>query len=307
VSLGRSTLHVPLYVGAALLVEAIALVVPRHKQLTLGALSGLAIGTVGFATEWMWSRAFMPLGWSGDMLPEAIVVVAVAGTAAGTLGGCIGRALSDDDIPRQPTPRLAFALAWFGLVAAIGVALPMTAHRDWNADLAFQPAAQDTAYLTVHLHPDDAADGAAWFDVLWWQGSPDGQDGGFEITDFVRQGDGGFVTAARVHVAGPGKTLVRLHTGTSVQSVPVHLPEDTAIPADGVPAVDGTRTFAPDKRILQREARTDNVNLERAAYVVLALIATAWIAVLSWGLRRLERPPTVVDLREARDRVLVAD
>ena len=57
-----------------------------------------------------------------------------------------------------PVPvRLAFGLAWLGVIGAIGIALPMTAHRDWTADLAFQPAGQDTAYLTVHLHPADAA------------------------------------------------------------------------------------------------------------------------------------------------------
>jgi hypothetical protein len=50
-----------------------------------------------------------------------------------------------------------------------------------------------------------------------------------------------------------------------------------------------------DKRILQREAKTDNVNLERAAYVVLAAIAAAWMAVICWGLARIERPASSYD------------
>ena len=125
--------------------------------------------------------------------------------------------------------------------------------------------------------------------MLWWQGAPNGERGGSEITDLTRQADGGYRTDAPIHVAGAGKTLLRLHTGTSVQSVPIALPEDNAIPADAVPAIASTRTFAPDKRILQREARTDNVNLERAAYAVLAAIAVAWLAVLSSGLVRLDR------------------
>jgi hypothetical protein len=291
-ALGRTSLHVPLYLVSAALVEVVALVVPRTRQLTFGAIAGLAIGTVGFASEWAWSRAFMPLGWSGDMLPEAVAVVALTGVAAGTLGGLVGRALSAEPVERQRAPRGVSIAAWLGVVAAIGFALPMTAHREWSALLTFTPASQGTANLTVHLDPLDAAEGASWFDVLWWQGSPDGEDGGSAITELVRQPDGGYTTTEPVHVAGSGKTLLRLHSGTSVQSVPVYLPEDTAIPAPGVPAVDERRGFVADKRILQREATTDNVNLERIAYAVLALIAAAWMGVISWGLVRLERPPT---------------
>jgi hypothetical protein len=223
------------------------------------------------------------------MLPEAVVVVAITGLAAGTLGGLAGRAIGPDTVARQRSPRAVSVLAWIGVVAAIGFSLPMTAHREWTADLAFEPTGADTAFLTVHLDPADAAVDATWFNVLWWQGAPDGGDGGSETTELVRLPDGGYRTVAPVHVDGPGKTLLRLHSGTSVQAVPIHLPEDTAIPAPAVPAVDGPRSFVADKRILQREAKTDNVNLERAAYAVLAAIAAAWMAVICWGLARLER------------------
>lgn len=62
------------------------------------------------------------------------------------------------------------------------------------------------------------------------------------------------------------------------------------IPA--VSATNGTPSFAADKRLLQREATPDNVNLERGAYVLLAGLAVVWMAVLSWGLLRIERPPS---------------
>lgn len=69
----------------------------------------------------------------------------------------------------------------------------------------------------------------------------------------------------------------------------IYLPEDDAIPAPAVPAEDGQRELTADKRLLQREARTDNVALQRAAYALLAAIAAAWLATISWGLRRLGR------------------
>ncbi len=291
-SFGRIPLHFPLYVVAALLVKAVALAVPRNRQITLGAIAGAAIGTIGFAAEWAWSRAWMPMGWTDDILPEAIVV-AVAGTAAGVPGGFVGRALLADGA-RQPTPRGAAVLGWAGVVAAIGFALPMTAHADWSADLRLEPAGADLAYVTVRLDPADAAEGAAWFNVLSWQGASDGEDGGTSSTELARQPDGSYRTVEPVPVAGKAKTMLRLHKGRSMQVVPIYLPEDDAIPAAEVPAEDGVRLFQPDKRVLQREARTDNVNLERGAYVLLALVAAGWMAVIAWGLVRLERPPRVL-------------
>jgi hypothetical protein len=55
-------------------------------------------------------------------------------------------------------------------------------------------------------------------------------------------------------------------------------------------ATDGPRTFVADKQILQREAVTDNVSLERAAYALLAVMAGVWMGVISWGLLRIEGP-----------------
>jgi hypothetical protein len=292
-ALGRDVMHFPLYIVEALIVEGVALVVKRDRQLTLGVVAGALIGTVGFAAEWAWSHIWMPLPWSTDMLPDAALLALIAGTAGGLLGGFAGRAVSFD-VARQPSPRFAGVAAWIGVVAVIGIALPMTAHRDWTADLVIEPAASGTASVVVKLSPAAAAaaDNAAWFHVISWQGSADGSDGGLALTDMIKQGDGTYRSEKPVSVSGDGKTILRLHSGTSLQAIPIYLPEDPAIPAEGVSATNGTRSFAADKRILQREATTDNVNLERLAYVLLAGLAVAWMAVLSWGLLRIERPPS---------------
>jgi hypothetical protein len=293
--LGRTTPHFPLYIAEALIVEAVALVIPRNRQFTLGLVAGFGIGTIGFGAEWAWSHAWMKLPWSTDMLPEGLLLAALAGTAGGLLGGFAGRAVSLD-VEHQRTPRGAAIFAWTGAVAALAIALPMTANRDWRADIqldevaAATPGAPRSADIAVRLDPPSAADGATWFNVLWWQGSHDGNDGGSSMTELVEQPDGSYRTESPVPIDGTGKTLLRLHRGNSMQAVPIYLPADPAIPADAVLADDGSRTFQADKRILQREARTDNVNLERAAYVALALVAALWMAVISWALARLERP-----------------
>jgi hypothetical protein len=310
-SFERVDLHVPLYVAAAVLVELVTLAVGTARPVRLGLLSGLAIGTMGFAAEWAWSRATMPIGWDADLLPEALLLVAVAGTAGGVLGGLTGRALAGTG---GPVPRGAVAFGWLGVVAAIGLALPMTADAARSADIEVTPAGTDArgmelADVELRLDPVDAADGAAWFHVLTWQASADGGPGGSSLTPLVRQDDGSYRTAEPVVVGGSAKTLVRLHRGTSLQSLPIYLPEDEAIPAPAQPAEDGRRDFVADKRVLQREARTDNVGLERVAYAVLAAIAAAWLAVISWGLRRLaigarRTPPVRADRTPAPDLAL---
>ncbi|MFN2388818.1 MAG: hypothetical protein ABR575_04330 [Actinomycetota bacterium] len=71
--LGHTLLHFPLYLVEALVVEAVAARLPRERQLTLGAWAGAGIGTVGLATEWLWSHVWMPLPWPAALLPEAAV------------------------------------------------------------------------------------------------------------------------------------------------------------------------------------------------------------------------------------------
>jgi hypothetical protein len=77
-------------------------------------------------------------------------------------------------------------------------------------------------------------------------------------------------------------------------ALPLPMTADEAIPAPAVELASGaTATFLPDKQVLQREARTDNIWLERGAYVLLAAIALSWVAALAWGLRRLDRGATL--------------
>ena len=145
---------------------------------------------------------------------------------------------------------------------------------------------------TLDPAADAAAADAEWFEVLAWQGSRNGSVGGFEYQVMRHQPDGTWRSAAPIPVGGSFKTMLRLHRGSSMQAVPIFLPADSALHAAEVPAVDGLRHFQREKSILQREAKTGKVLVERLAYLAIAAIGVAWLLLLSWGLRRLDPSTT---------------
>ena len=296
--LGRSVLHFPLYIAEAIVVELVVAWVGRQRQLTAGLLCGVGIGTIGLAAEWLWSHVWMPLPWHASLLPEAAVFGFAAAVAGGVLGGMAGRALAPADLPRQRTPRGAAAAAWLVALVCVAYPLPMSSGQA-TATVTLTGAGTlgpDKAVdVRVELDPAGAAEHANWFNVTAWQGRPGG-DGGLVIAGLHRQPDGAYSTDEPVPVGGTWKTILRLHRGHELLSMPVFLPGDPAIPAPEVPAPPAlTRPFVADKTVLQREAVGGSVGLQRAAYAGLALLGIAWIASLVWGLRRLERSQTEDD------------
>ena len=299
--LGRTLLHFPLYLVEAIVVEAVALAVStRRRPLSFGLWAGVGIGTFGLAAEWAWSHLFMPLPWNATLWPAGAVLGFVAAVAGGLVGGMIGRALSPVE-PAAPRPQRTPRGLAVGVVAAIllvlGLPLTATARPD-RADISLDPAfltAGGNVHVTVRLHPADAARHARWFNVTAWQGARTG-DGGLVIAPLHKVSPGVYQTDRAVPVFGEWKTLVRLHTGRNLEAVPVYMPADPAIPAPMVtPWPNVTRTFQPEKQVLQREAVGGSQGLQRPAYAMLAVLALAWVWSLAWGLRRLEGavPPGV--------------
>jgi hypothetical protein len=211
--------------------------------------------------------------------------------AGGVIGGFIGRAIASESLERQRTPRGVAVLAWGGMVGCLAFALPMTAHTDWQGTVTLDEVGDERAFVTVDLEPAAAqgAEDANWFEVIGWQGASDTEDGGLVVAELEQVDEDTWRTDQPVPLEGTWKTMIRLHTGRSLQAVPLYLPEDEAIPADEVRLTSGdTVEFVRDKSILQREALTDNVWLERGAYALMLVVAFAWVAVLAWGLRRLD-------------------
>ncbi len=309
--IGGSTLHFPLYVPEALLVELVAMWFERPRAgvagrsvrarpVLFGAASGVLIGTLGLAAEWGWSHVWMPLPWPSSMLAQAAVLGPLAGLAGGVLGGCIGGAL---DRGRSATPGSTPAPAWVaGLAGALAIAciawpLPMTAGSPMtatarlrtvsnsSASSASSAGPQRTVAATFHLTPASAAEDAQWVTVTAWQG------GGLVVDRLRRTAPGVYVTTEPLPVGGKWKTMLRIARGRSLDALPIYMPDDPAIPAAEVPApATFTRAFVRDKKIMQREAVGGDLWLAIPAYLLLLTIVALWIAAISWGLSRLGLP-----------------
>jgi hypothetical protein len=284
---GLSTLHMPLYIVEAILVELAALAVPRTKALRLGALSGALIGTIGLAAEWGWSHLWMPLPWPSALLPEAAILGFAAALAGGLLGGYVGRALLSDEVAPQPGPRRLLPAATLVAIFCIAYPLPMNAGSPASASVALSTVRggpHRTANATVRIVPASATKNSDWLTMTAWQG------GALQVDRLKKIGPSTWRTTQPVPVYGKWKAMLRLENGRGVRAVPVYLPEDPAIPAKEVPATAHfTRPFVRDKKILQREAVGGSTWLATPAYLVLLVIAAVWLVSLGWGLRRLER------------------
>jgi hypothetical protein len=288
--LGRSLLHFPLYLPEALLVELVALRIPRERPVRLALTAGAAIGTIGLAAEWGWSHLFMPLPWHASLLPEAAVLGFAAAIAGSLIGALIGRALSDDPVRVARIPVAAAVAAWVVALLCIAYPLGTTAHPEARATVTLrevQPFPDKLVMATVRLDPADEARDADWFTVTAWQGAQ-GTDGGLVISNLTPIGRGLFRTEQPVPVGGQWKTLIRLQAGNALEVVPIFMPLDQAIPAPLVPAFPHfTRHFELDRKALQREAVGGSDALQRGAYAAIGLLIVLWLVAFAWGLRKL--------------------
>ena len=189
--------------------------------------------------------------------------------------------------PIQRVPRWVLPAAAVVAVFCIVFPLPMDAGTPTTASVTLSNAAgppNRTVNATVRLAPKGAATHADWLTITAWQG------GGLVVDRLKRVGDGVYATTQPIPVYGKWKSMLRMENGRGLVAAPVFLPADPAIPAKGVPAkTTFTRPFVRDKDVLQREAVGGSGGLALVAYAVLAAIAAAWLAVLGWGLRRLEK------------------
>jgi hypothetical protein len=287
---GHTTLHFPLYLTEAAVVELIALRVGRDKPIRLGLLAGLGIGTVGLAAEWLWSYAWWTISWPSDMLVEGVLCGLVAGVAGGVTGGFIGRALSSPEVAPKPVPRFALPAALIALVAVIAYATPVTGGDPIRADVTLtdvKPAPKREVDVQLKLDPPDAADGAYWFETTAWQG----KEGHSPVAPMEEVSPGTWRSTEPLPVYGDWKSTVRLHKGIAIQGLAIYFPEDKAIPVKAVPAEPSfTREFQRDKKLLQREQKAGvSPLLSVVAYLIVLVIFLGLYGSMGWGLALLQQ------------------
>ena len=285
--LGETTPHLPLYIAEAACVEAAGLFLIR-RPFQLATLSGVLIGTVGFAAEYGWSQIWMPNHWNTSLLPAGPIFAVIAGVAGGMLGAMIALALRGQ-LPGRTQVRAALALAFVAIAGLVANGLITEAPQSERATFALRDVKsgpQREIAATVRMDPASAADDAHWFNITAWQG------GGLVIDHLDKVAPGVYQTTKPIPAYGDWKATLRLQSGRTIAAIPIYMPADPAIPAPAVRATDHfTRSFVTDKQVLQRETKKDVPGwLPTLAPLVVLAIAISLVIALSLGLARVGRP-----------------
>ncbi len=269
------------FLVSALVVELLARVLGTADKTRFAVASGVGIGTLGLAGEWVWNTdAWQP--WTSALLPEAVLLGVVAAVGSAVLGVVVAQAISGDADARRVPPKLV-ALAGVACLAVI--LLPMRRPTgDVEAAVHLVPATDGTAYVEATLSPADAADDAYWFQATSWQG------GGLELSEMEPTGaPGAFRSAAPLPIDGLWKSLLRLHRGAEMMALPIYLPADPEIDEPAIPAVDRTARFASEKEYLLRETHDGNGWLSPVIHLTLVAVSAMWAAAFVIAVRQLTR------------------
>ena len=264
----------PLYLAAALGVEAVAWALGTDRRMRFALASGAAVATVGLAAE----LAYIDLsGWgpvSRNGLPVALALALVTAAAAAVIGAGLAQGSDDADDDRRGVPAAALGAA--GLVLVVAMALPLPRDVGEVDAVISLDRAGDEAVVTVQLDPPTAADRATLFGVVSWQG------GGRVSAEFDEIGPGRYRTTKAVPVTGTWKTMVGLQRGSEVMAAPVYLPADPEIGASEVPALaERTVAFSRNTDILLREQTDGPAWPALAAYAGVGIVASVWVGLLA--------------------------
>ena len=266
----------PLYLVAALAVEAVAWLVGTDRRLRFALVAGLAVGTVGMAGELAWVDLS---GWADvrtTLLGKALVLSVVTAVAAAVFGTGLAKAAS----PGDRIPLAAFAVAGVALVGAFAYPFPRTVGQA-EAVIRLERVG-DMANVTVEMVPADAASDATAFGIVAWQG------GGRVRAALDEVGPGRYVSSAPVPVTGTWKTMVGLQRGDEVMAAPIYLPADPEISAPEIPAEAERRApFVRNTDLLLRESKDGPAWPALAAYAGVATVACIWFALLSLAATRI--------------------
>jgi hypothetical protein len=287
-----------LYLTSALAVELAARWLGTgstgRERLRFALAAGVGVATIGLAGEFAWNAgARQP--WTTALLPDAVLVGALAALGAAVLGASLGRAVAREG-RGLCLPRWAVVAGAGAALVSLALPFPRTV-GDVTAELTLRPAPGGEVVPRVVLDPIDAAEGARWFQAMSWQG------GELRLAEMVRVAPGTYEADGPIPVTGPGKALVRLHRGSELMAVPIRLPADPEIDAPEIPAVDRTVAFSSETEFLLREQTPGGAAMAVAIYALLAAIAVGWATAFAVAARRIADGPETPARPEVRPRV----
>ena len=277
-SLGLVIPRFPLYIGSAVVVEAVARF-SKERGLRSALIAGLGVGTVGLAAEWGWMQIWGRHPWNAALFPTVLIALLMA-----VVGALIGSAMADVLTRKKVAiPKGVLAFAGVTLVALLALPLPRTS-APIEAVIEAEAQREGYADVTVTLDPADAADSSDWFEALSWQG------GSLQVTPMEEVSPGVFEATQPVPVSGELKTLVRMAKNDVLVAVPVYLPPDPEISAPEIPLLARREaTFARDTDLLLRETREGESLPAILAYSAILLLAITWVVGFIWAFGKVAR------------------
>jgi hypothetical protein len=283
----------PLYLGAAVVVELLALTPLLKRPVVFGLAAGLGIGTVGLWLESLWINAVYPHPWPTSMWPEALAMAVPVAILTGGCGAMVGMVLTGQRLPSRAigVGLVTLTVLVIGGVAANGLRYDVPESATATITLTDVPSSdgQRFARADVQLTPADlVSDDPNWVSVLGWQGGLVNERGIF-VDNLENVGPGHFRSTAPMPVSGEWKTMLRLHDGRTFAAVPIYLAGDPGIGAKEVPAeASTTRPFVGEITILQRERSPDIPQSLWLIGCLIVLVCTlAMISGITWGAGRI--------------------
>jgi len=296
--LGAAINWFPLYLSPALAVELVALTPLFKRPIAFGAVSGLAVGTVGLSLESLWIGAVYHYPWPTKMWGEALAMAVPVAVLTGVCGALFGMVLTGERLPGRRIGVSAVALTVLVIGVAVANGLHITVQRQNTATITLtdlpSPAGQRMVSADVLLTPPNmVGDHPEWLTILSWQGRME-NNRGLVIDRLDRVGPGHYRSTHPVPVWDSWKTLLRVQDGYTMTAVPIYEPADDAIPAPEVPALaSSTRPFVQEITILQRE-RDQNAPgwLFTAGSIAVLFLTLMVITALAWGAGRINNALT---------------
>jgi hypothetical protein len=284
-----------LYLGAAVVIELIALTPLLKRPIIFGLVSGLGVATVGLWLESLWINAVYTYPWPTSIWPEALMMAVPVAILTGACGAMAGMVVTDQRLPRRGIGIGLVVLTVLAIGGATANGLRYEVPQNANATITLTDVpvqdGQRFATADVQITPANLiSDDPNWVSVLAWQGGLANERGMF--TDHLEKvGPGHYRSTQPMPVSGQWKTLLRVHDGKIFTAVPIYLAGDPGIGAREIPAeATMTRPFVAEITILQRERSPDTPQVLWLVGCLVVLVCTlGLIAALSWGAGRINR------------------
>ncbi|MDT5005953.1 MAG: hypothetical protein QOJ24_3129 [Mycobacterium sp.] len=285
-----------LYLGAAVMVELVALTPLFRRPILFGLVSGLLVSTVGLWLESFWVDAVYHYPWPSSIWPEALLMAVPVAVLTGACGAMLGMVLTDQRLPSRAIGigLVALTVLVIGGATANGLRYEVPQNATATMTLTEAPgSAPDKRMVTADVRinpPGLISEDANWVSVLGWQGGLANERGMF-VDRLERLGPGHYRSTQPMPVYGKWKTLLRVHDGRIFTAVPIFLAGDPGIGAPEIPAqATMTRPFVPEITILQRERNPDTpVVLWTIGGLIVLVCTLIMIGGLTWGAGRINR------------------